>query len=84
MNVFLSSSKSIVSMLVRLPEPTFDFTPPPTKYDIVNSPVGDCPYDLVFKKFAGSNDEPNLSIEEFNPKPTFLKLGIKLSSEEVT
>ena len=41
---------------------------------------GDCPYEFDFKKLEGSNDAPNLLIEEFNPRPTFLKLGIRVSS----
>ena len=41
---------------------------------------GDCPYDLVSKKFDGSKDSPNLSIELGNPNPTFLNVGINNSS----
>ena len=47
---------------------------------MVNLPVGAWPYDCVFKKLDGSNDSLNLSIDEFKPSPTFLKLGTSVSS----
>ena len=44
--------------------------------------AGAWPYVFVLRKLVGSYDSPILSIELFNPRPTFFILGIINSSDK--